>query len=304
MGALIPNKNDLDFIFALLTNSDLNKKFSGSTIPHIYFKDYGKEFYLVPVLSEQYLVGRLFKRIDHLITLHQRKVFNYHMNFQLILIDLFYSWEQRKLGELGEFKSNGVDKLSRPDELPVNLLNYMDVYNRRSITNENCNELMQVTAKPAQKKDNNVLENDVFFTPTSETADDIGHVMVIEETLQNTVYSYHLMRYRPYGGSFYKTYPNYACATNSVRHQMALMAQGVQRFVLSKNQFENISIMLPESHEQEKIASLLTNIDNLITLHQRKGFFLKQEQKVFCATKSLLCYKKFLVQNHELKLHC
>ena len=73
MGALIPNKNDLDFIFALLTNSDLNKKFSGSTIPHIYFKDYGKEFYLVPVLSEQYLVGRLFKRIDQLITLHQRK---------------------------------------------------------------------------------------------------------------------------------------------------------------------------------------------------------------------------------------
>ena len=185
------------------------------------------------------------------------------------------------MGELGEFKSNGVDKLSRPDELPVNLLNYMDVYNRRSITNENCNELMQVTAKPAQKKDNNVLENDVFFTPTSETADDIGHVMVIEETLQNTVYSYHLMRYRPYGGSFYKTYPNYACATNSVRHQMALMAQGVQRFVLSKNQFENISIMLPESHEQEKIASLLTNIDNLITLHQRKCDKLQSIKKSF-----------------------
>lgn len=73
MGALIPNKNDLEFIFALLTNSDLNKKFSGSTIPHIYFKDYCKELYLIPILSEQQLVGRLFKQIDHLITLHQRK---------------------------------------------------------------------------------------------------------------------------------------------------------------------------------------------------------------------------------------
>ena len=75
MGALIPNKNDLEFIFALLTNSDLNKKFSGSTIPHIYFKDYGKELYLVPILSEQHLVGRLFKQIDYLITLHQREDF-------------------------------------------------------------------------------------------------------------------------------------------------------------------------------------------------------------------------------------
>ena len=181
-----------------------------------------------------------------------------------------YTWEQRELGKLGEFKSNGVDKLSKPDEFPVNLLNYMDVYNRRPITNNNCNELMQVTAKLSQKKDNNVLENDVFFTPTSETADDIGHVMVIEETLHNTVYSYHLMRYRPFVGSFYKTFPNYGCATNSVRSQMALMAQGVQRFVLSKSQFESISIKVPELKEQEKIETLISTIDNLITLHQRE----------------------------------
>ena len=73
MGALIPTNNNLDYIFALLTNSNLNKKFSGSTIPHIYFKDYGKEFYFVPVLTEQNLVGILFKQIDNLITLHQRE---------------------------------------------------------------------------------------------------------------------------------------------------------------------------------------------------------------------------------------
>ena len=147
----------------------------------------------------------------------------------------------------------------------------MDVYNRRPITNKNCCDLMHVTAKPSQVKDNNVLENDVFFTPTSETADDIGHVMVIEETLQNTVYSYHLMRIRPYANSFYKTFPNYGCATNSVRGQMTLMAQGVQRFVLSKGQFESLSILLPTVDEQRKIAQLLTNIDTIITLHQRKS---------------------------------
>ena len=49
---------------------------------------------------EQNLIQSFLFNIDNLITLHQRKVFNYHMNFQLILIDLFYSWEQRKLGEL------------------------------------------------------------------------------------------------------------------------------------------------------------------------------------------------------------
>ena len=146
----------------------------------------------------------------------------------------------------------------------------MDVYKRRFLSNSMTSELMQVTAKKNQIIDNNVLKGDIFFTPTSETADDIGHVMVIEENLENTVYSYHLMRFRPNSNSFYLTYPNYGLATNGVRTQMALMAQGVQRFVLSKSQFESILFFRPHLKEQEKISSLFVNIDSLITLHQRK----------------------------------
>ena len=146
----------------------------------------------------------------------------------------------------------------------------MDVYNRRNITNANVSELMQVTAKPQQLRENNVLMGDVYFTPTSETADDIGHVMVIEENLVNTVYSYHLMRYRPYKNEFYLTFPNYSFATRNVRKQMELAAQGVQRFVINKNKFEELLVLKPSLLEQEKISKLLTNLDNLITLHQRK----------------------------------
>ena len=128
-------------------------------------------------------------------------------------------WTIQDLGKNGEFKSNGVDKLIKPNEMPVNLLNYMDVYNRRKITNNNANELMQVTAKLSQIRENNVLKGDVFFTPTSETADDIGNVMVIEENLDNTVYSYHLMRYRPYKNVFYLTFPNYAFAHHMLENK-------------------------------------------------------------------------------------
>ena len=187
----------------------------------------------------------------------------------MIIIHIIITWEQRKLGELGEFKSNGVDKLIKKDEVPVNLLNYMDVYNRRKINNQNSKLLMQVTAKPKQLIENNILKGDVFFTPTSETADDIGHVMVIEENLENTVYSYHLMRFRPYINAFSMLYPNYGLDISSVKEQMRLSAQGVQRFVLSKSNFETINIKLPSYSEQEKISRFLTNLDNLITLHQR-----------------------------------
>ena len=180
------------------------------------------------------------------------------------------AWEQRKLGELGFFKSNGVDKKINPNEVFVNLLNYMDVYNRRHITAKNCVELMQVTAKPQQVKDNDIQANDIFFTPTSETADDIGHVLVIEETLPNTVYSYHLMRYRPFDGKFYPTFPNYEFESGFVRYQIVLNAQGVQRFVLNREAFEQLEIRKPDYAEQEKISKFLSQLDNMSVLYQQK----------------------------------
>lgn len=137
----------------------------------------------------------------------------------------------------------------------------------RKITSSNCCELMNVTAKSSQVKNNNVLAGDVYFTPTSETAEDIGHVLVIEENLPNTVYSYHLMRYRPSDNVFYLTYPNYGFDTEYLHKQMTLKAKGVQRFVISKPDFETLQVLYPSYLEQKKIAKLLGRLDYLITLH-------------------------------------
>ena len=115
--------------------------------------------------------------------------------------------------------------------------------------------------------------------------------MVIEENLVNTVYSYHLMRYRPYKNEFYLTFPNYSFATRNVRKQMELAAQGVQRFVINKNKFEELLVLKPSLLEQEKISKLLTNLDDLITLHQRK------HEKYTNIKKALL--EKMFPQNGE-----
>lgn len=206
-----------------------------------------------------------------------------------------HAWEQCKLVDLGFFKSNGVDKLSKPNEIPVNLLNYMDVYNRREVTNKNAHELMQVTAKPSQLFENNVQKNDVFFTPTSETPEDIGRVYVIEETLNNTVYSYHLMRFRPNQGTYYPNFPNYSLMTENVRKQFFLAAKGVQRYVICKADFESIKDSIPEYREQAKIGEFFRSIDQLITLHQRKYLMLSLILKVIALLDQYLYFP-----THEL----
>lgn len=74
MGALKAKEVDLNFVFSLLTRFNLGDTFSGSTIPHIYFKDYGENKYYVPNQEEQMAIGSFFESLDTLITLQQSKL--------------------------------------------------------------------------------------------------------------------------------------------------------------------------------------------------------------------------------------
>ena len=73
MGALTCKNSELKFLYYLLEKKDLSKQYSGSTIPHIYFKDYGEDKVLVPSVKEQEKLGLYFDNLDNLITLHQHK---------------------------------------------------------------------------------------------------------------------------------------------------------------------------------------------------------------------------------------
>ena len=102
--------------------------------------------------------------------------------------------EFKKLGDLGVFENTGVDKKSRDDEQEVTLLNFMDVCRHKYI--DASVPTMVVTAPDSKIEQCNVLKDDIFITPSSETIDEIGFAAVIMEDLPNVVYSYHIMRYR------------------------------------------------------------------------------------------------------------
>ena len=65
MHYLLPKEGyDVRFLAFLLETIDLTKVSSGSTIPHIYYKDYKGINILVPSLDEQKKIGSFFCRID------------------------------------------------------------------------------------------------------------------------------------------------------------------------------------------------------------------------------------------------
>ena len=60
---------------------------------------------------------------------------------------------------------------------------------------------------------------------------------------------------------------------------MRLSAQGVQRFVLNKDGFENLRVFVPSYAEQQQIGAFFKSLDHLITLHQRELNSLKNMKK-------------------------
>jgi type I restriction enzyme S subunit len=60
-----PNQNiNTYFLYCLLNNIDFTKYITGSTIPHIYFKDYKNEDCGIPSLSEQTKIANFLSAID------------------------------------------------------------------------------------------------------------------------------------------------------------------------------------------------------------------------------------------------
>lgn len=64
-----------------------------------------------------------------------------------------------------------------------------------------------------------------------------------------------------------------------IERPISIAAEGTGQRVLSLKKFKDIEAMFPSIQEQKKIGSLFTNLDQLITLHQRELEQLKEMKK-------------------------
>lgn len=80
---------DTYFLFCLLSSIDFTKYISGSTIPHIYFKDYKNENCNVPSLEEQNLIINLLRSISNKIEIENQLLREYENQKKYLLQNLF-----------------------------------------------------------------------------------------------------------------------------------------------------------------------------------------------------------------------
>ncbi len=200
-------------------------------------------------------------------------------------------WEVRKIKNIWNLSTSSVDKKSATTEKPILLLNYMDVYKsiNKSITKDI--DFMKVTIKPSQYVSSNVKKWDLYFTPSSETSDDIWHSAVVTEDLKWVVYSYHILRLRFNNNEIIDNeFKRYIFNNNYFLNQLSSKATWTTRMTLWLYDFKDSSFVLPPLQTQQKISSFLDSktlqIEKLIE-KDKKLIGLLKERRVSLINKAV-----------------
>jgi hypothetical protein len=225
-----------------------------------------------PLYEEQQLCGQFFQKIDNLITLHQRK-YNQVVNFKKAMLEKMFpqdgkdipeirfkgntdAWEQRKVADM--FKITRGYVLAAP------------------LTSEQKSDEMPYPVYSSQTKDQGLMGyyKDYLYEDAITWTTDGANAGTVN--------------YR--AGKFYCTNVcGVLLADKVIPNQMIAealnnVAKGHVSYVgnpkLMNNVMAEIEISLPSSaEERDRIAEFFSEVDDLITLHQRRLQQLKNIKK-------------------------
>ena len=238
---------------------------------------------------EQEKIGSFFKNIDNLINLHQRKLKHLHDKKKSLLQKMFPkdgsdvpeirfpgftdAWEQRKLGDVVEFFSGLTYS-------PDNVIEDGGTFVLRSsnVKNGEIVDADNVYVGSDIVNSDNVQIGDVIVVVRNGSRDLIGKHAQIKKQMNNTVIGAFMTGVR-------SETPNF---TNAMLDTQKFRIEINKNLGATINQittgaFKKMEFHIPvETVEREQVGTFFAQLDNLITLHQRK---LKHVQEL---KKSLL----------------
>ena len=249
----------------------------------------------IPHIDEQRKIGELLTRLDHFITLHQRQPFLHstpEISLTLQLIHPFYtsSWEQRKFGEI-------TSKYEDPVPTPH------DGYYRLGIRSHAKGTFHSYVAKGQELETaqmhrvaaGNFIVNITFGWE---------HAVAITDKNDAGKLVSHRFPQFSFAEGMVPEFFRYVIVDEKFRHHLWLASPGGagRNRVLKLDEMLNYLMRFPSRDEQIKIAEFFRHLDNLITLHQRKGKAAvtgcsndaNNSKGVYCKARDFgyKCYKK------------
>jgi type I restriction enzyme S subunit len=240
----------------------------------IHESDFLKIEITVPSVEEQRKIGAYLDQLDNLITLHQRECISFTARAGRRILTAnkkrnTSSWEQRKFSDVvatrrgltykpSDIRKNGV-RVLRSSNIAEDsfVLSDEDVFVVREAVNIDC-----------------VRANDILITAANGSSRLVGkHTIISGIPEESAVHGGFMLL----GTTKEPHFVNASMGSSWYRRFIELFVAGGNGAIgnLNKNDLDNQDIAIPSEKEQKKIGSFFRQLDNLITLHQRKPFLMK-----------------------------
>ena len=177
-------------------------------------------------------------------------------------------WEQRKLPEFVSFFNGLTYTPDDVQETGTLVLRSSNVKNGEIVDADN----VYVSDKVATSE--NVQEGDIIVVVRNGSRALIGKHAQIKASMPNTVIGAFMSGIRSEYSSFVNALLDTSAFENEVAKNMGATINQITGYMFSKMEF-----MIPSEEEQQKIGEYFSNLDNLITLHQRKLEHVKDLKK-------------------------
>ena len=283
-----------NYINALLSTDNFQKevhKSLGATINQITGKDFSMMIFPTPKFGEQQKIGAFFKQLDYTIALHQRKLDLLKEQKKGYLQKMFPKngakvpelrfagfaddWEERKLSSgLREY----TDRVIVEDDKEYYQISVRN--NFGGITLRGSKMGNKIGRKRQAKINLTKYPQTLIFTRQTVEQGGIGWVdkycdgaIVTENmptiSLDTSVFSKYFLTNLFQTRIFYK---------NAILDNVE---GGSAQIAIHESKFLSSTLLFPNLDEQEKIGQFFKQLDNTITLHQRKLDLLKEQKKGF-----------------------
>ena len=173
-------------------------------------------------------------------------------------------WEEHTLSEYLEFK-NGLNPDAKRIGQGLPFISVMDILAEGVITYNSIRGKVEATDKEIDCF--GVKNGDLLFQRSSETLEDVGRANVYMDS-RTAVYGGFVIRGRKIG-NYVPLFFKYLLATPLARKKTCRMGAGAQHFNIGQEGLSKISLSFPSVKEQEKIANLLSLIDERIATQNK-----------------------------------
>ena len=301
LGRIMNNEcSDLKFCFYLLHTLNFKRYMSGSTIPHLYFKDYGNVKLPLPPLPEQQKIAEILSTVDEQISATERiiekskelkkglmqKLFSEgigHTEFKDTKIGRIpKEWEVKKISALIEEKSiighldgNHGELYPKADEFAEDGVPYIaaNTLINGKVDFEKCKRLPMERALKFKK--GVARNNDIIFAHNAT----VGPCAILHSDWDFVILSTSTTYYRLNDSKILPEYwYQYLLSNLFVKQYQRVMGQTTRNQVPIGQQRKFFGA-IPSIQEQQKIADILSEADKKIEMEEQYRSELEQLKK-------------------------